>query len=78
VLVIHIVDMDFFEFFKKHKCQNCGRRFYKVENYMHHQMLYHSDKNRYDCSNCGLKFPDMDGLKNHVKIYHSYKKNKSQ
>ncbi|MBA3285461.1 MAG: hypothetical protein H0U27_10450 [Nitrosopumilus sp.] len=45
---------------------------------MHHQMLYHSDKNRYDCSNCGLMFPDMDRLKNHIKIYHSYKKSTSQ
>jgi DNA-directed RNA polymerase subunit RPC12/RpoP len=70
--------MKLFNFLKKHKCQICERRFYKVENYMHHQLLYHSNKSSYDCSNCGLKFLNMDELKDHIKRNHSYKKDKKQ
>ncbi|MBA3751053.1 MAG: hypothetical protein H0X03_09235 [Nitrosopumilus sp.] len=66
--------MDFFNFLKKHKCQICGRRFNRIENYMHHQLLYHSDKSTYDCSNCGLKFTDMDKLKDHIRKDHSLRK----
>ena len=66
--------MKLFNFLKKHKCQICGRRFHKVENYMHHQLLYHCNKSSYDCSNCGLKFLNMDELKDHIKRNHSYKK----
>ena len=66
--------MGLFDIFKKHNCPTCGRRFNKIENYMHHQLLYHSDYGSYDCSNCGLKFTDMDKLKDHIKRDHSYKK----
>jgi DNA-directed RNA polymerase subunit RPC12/RpoP len=65
-----------FGIFKKHKCQECGRRFHKVEDFMHHQMLYHSAKNQYDCSTCGVMFTDMDKLKDHIKKNHSYSKKK--
>jgi DNA-directed RNA polymerase subunit RPC12/RpoP len=68
--------MKLFNFLKKHKCHICGRRFHKVENYMHHQLLYHSNNSSYDCSNCGLKFLNMDELKDHIKRNHSYKKDK--
>ena len=74
--MINFIDMGLFDFFKKHKCQNCGRRFNKVENYMHHQLLYHSNSSSFDCSNCGIKFTDMDKLKDHIRKDHSYKKNR--
>ena len=68
--------MGLFDIFKKHNCPACGRRFNKIENYMHHQLLYHSDYSSYDCSSCGLKFTDMDKLKDHVRRDHSYKKDR--
>lgn len=64
-----------FNFLKKHVCSDCGKKFYKVENFMHHQLLYHSNNGSYDCSNCGLTFSDMDKLKDHVRRDHSYKRN---
>lgn len=66
--------MDFSALFKKHKCDICGRRFRKVEDAMHHQLLFHSNNQSYDCSNCGEKFSDMDKLKDHIRKNHSYKK----
>jgi DNA-directed RNA polymerase subunit RPC12/RpoP len=74
--MVNLVDMGFFDFLKKHKCQNCGRRFNKVENYMHHQLLYHFNTRSFDCLNCGINFADMDKLKDHIRKDHSYKKNK--
>ncbi len=68
--------MGLFDIFKKHNCPTCGRRFSKIENYMHHQLLYHSDRSFYDCSSCGLKFTDMDKLKDHVRRDHSYEKDR--
>ena len=66
--------MNLFDFLKKYKCSECERRFNKIEYYMHHQLIYHSNNNSYDCSNCGLKFSDMDKLKDHIRRDHSYKK----
>lgn len=63
-----------FEFLKKHQCNNCGKKFRKVEYLMHHSLLHHPDSNTYDCSNCGKTFSDMDKLKAHIKSEHSYKK----
>ncbi len=65
--------MKLFDFLKKHKCHLCDRKFYKIEDYMHHQLLYHS-KGSYDCSKCNMEFSDMDKLKDHIKRDHSYKK----
>lgn len=66
--------MDIIGFIKKYRCQFCGKKFMKVEDHMHHQLLYHSDNSSYECSNCHEKFPDMDKLKDHVRKLHSYKK----
>jgi len=65
--------MDFLSLFKKYGCDICGRRFRKIEDSMHHQLLFHSNQS-YDCSNCGIKFSDMDKLKDHIRKNHSYKK----
>ncbi len=66
--------MNIFNFFKKHKCKICGRAFNKIENYMHHQLICHTEGSSYDCSNCGQQFSDMDKLKDHIRRDHSYKK----
>lgn len=66
--------MDFFFIFKKYKCSLCGKRIRKIEDFMHHQLLYHSDVSSFDCTSCGEKYSDMDQLKQHIKRVHTYKK----
>lgn len=66
--------MNFADIFKRHQCKTCNRKFRKIENLMHHQMLYHSDNSKYECSNCKQVFTDMDKLKDHIRKFHSYNK----
>jgi predicted nucleic acid-binding Zn ribbon protein len=60
-------------FIKNHSCDKCGRKFGKVEELMHHQLLAHESQ-LYECRECGMGFEGMEQMRDHAKRSHSYHK----
>jgi predicted nucleic acid-binding Zn ribbon protein len=61
--------------FERHKCDNCGRKFRKIEELMQHQQLTH-EESMYVCNQCNLSFEGMEQMRDHAKKFHSYHKRK--
>jgi predicted nucleic acid-binding Zn ribbon protein len=59
--------------FKKHECDKCGKKFHKVEELMHHQLIAHENR-LYVCEKCGMGFEGMEQMRDHAKKFHSYNK----
>ena len=59
--------------FKKHSCEKCGKKFGKIEDLMHHQLIAH-ERSLYSCEKCGADFEGMEQMRDHVKKFHSYNK----
>lgn len=57
--------------FKKYECEKCGRKFRKIEELMHHQLLTHENR-LYLCEKCGKGFEGMEQMRDHAKKFHSY------
>jgi hypothetical protein len=60
--------------FKKNICENCGRKFRKMEEMMQHRQLVHGKDLLYDCNNCNVSFEGMEQMRDHIKKFHSYNK----
>lgn len=63
-------------FFKKNKCDKCGKKFSKREEIMHHQQVVHNKDLPYDCKQCNEFFSSMEEMRTHLQRYHSYKKDR--
>ena len=63
------------DMFERHKCDNCGRKFRKIEELMQHQQLTH-EESKYVCNQCNLSFEGMEQMRDHTKKFHSYYKRK--
>jgi DNA-directed RNA polymerase subunit RPC12/RpoP len=59
------------DFFKKHKCQKCGKKFGQQEELMHHEQIVH-DNTMYDCKKCNLYFSSMEEMRTHLQRAHKY------
>ena len=57
--------------FERHKCDNCGRKFRKIEELMQHQQLMH-EQSLYVCNRCNASFEGMEQMRDHAKKFHSY------
>jgi DNA-directed RNA polymerase subunit RPC12/RpoP len=65
------------DLFKKHKCETCGRKFRKIEEFMQHQQIAHEQR-QYICTECNKGFDGMEQMRGHAKKFHSYNKIKGQ
>jgi predicted nucleic acid-binding Zn-ribbon protein len=50
--------------FERHRCDNCGRKFRKIEELMQHQ--------------CNASFEGMEQMRDHAKKFHTYHKRVSE
>lgn len=57
--------------FKRHKCQECDRKFGHQEELMHHQQIAHASP-LYDCKKCNLYFTSMEEMRTHLQRSHTY------
>ncbi len=64
------------DFFKKHPCNKCGKKFSKEEELMNHQQIIHGKNLQYDCKECNKKFSNMEDMRTHLQREHSYKKDR--
>ncbi len=62
---------------KKHKCETCGRKFRKIEEFMQHQQVAHEQR-LYICRECNIGFEGMEQMRDHAKKFHSYNKMKAE
>ena len=62
---------------ERHKCDNCGRKFRKIEELMQHQQLVH-EQSLYVCNRCNASFEGMEQMRDHAKKFHSYHKRVSE
>jgi KRAB domain-containing zinc finger protein len=60
-------------FFKKYKCEKCGKKFKQEEELMQHEQVLHSS-DLYDCKQCNLFFSSMEEMRTHLQRVHSYRK----
>ena len=60
--------------FKKNVCENCGRKFRKMEDMMQHLQVIHGKDLLYDCKECNMSFEGMEQMRDHTKKFHSYNK----
>ena len=58
-------------FFKRHKCPKCGKKFGQQEELMHHEQIAHDDT-MYDCKKCNLYFSSMEEMRTHLQRAHKY------
>ena len=63
--------------FEKHRCESCGRKFRKVEDFMHHQQIAHEQR-LYLCKECNVGFEGMEQMRDHAKKFHSYNRMKEE
>jgi KRAB domain-containing zinc finger protein len=63
-------------FFKKHQCNKCDKKFLKEEELMNHQQIIHGKDLEYDCKRCNKNFSNMEDMRTHLQKEHSYKKNR--
>ena len=63
--------------FERHRCDNCGRKFRKVEELMQHQQLAH-EQSLYVCNQCNASFEGMEQMRDHAKKFHTYHKRVSE
>ena len=63
-------------FFKKNRCEECGKKFSKYEELMQHQQIVHNKDLPYDCKECNKFFSSMEEMRTHLQKHHSYKKDR--
>ncbi|MDP8888597.1 MAG: hypothetical protein M3M89_03105 [Thermoproteota archaeon] len=63
--------------FERHKCDNCGQKFRKIEELMQHQQLAH-EQSLYVCNQCNASFEGMEQMRDHAKKFHTYHKRVSE
>ena len=64
------------EFFKKHTCNICEKKFSKEEELMNHKQILHGNDLKYDCKECDKYFSNMEDMRTHLQKVHSYKKDR--
>jgi DNA-directed RNA polymerase subunit RPC12/RpoP len=62
------------DIFKKHVCDRCGTKFWRVEALMQHLQVIHGKGLLYECKPCNAKFDGMEQMRDHLKKFHSYNK----
>ena len=65
------------DFFKKHQCEKCGKKFRRVEEFMKHQQVAH-EQALYFCRDCDRGFEGMEQMLDHAKKFHSYNRMKEK
>ena len=50
-------------FFKKHSCDKCDKKFSKEEELMNHQQIIHGKDLQYDCKECNKNFSNMEDMR---------------
>lgn len=65
------------DFFKKHECKACDKKFRKIEELMQHQQVAHEQR-LYMCRECNMGFEGMEQMRDHAKKFHSYNKMKEE
>ena len=68
--------LDKVNFFKKHSCDKCDKKFSKEEEVMHHEQIIHGKDSQYDCKECNKNFSNMEDMRTHLQREHSYKKDR--
>ena len=63
-------------FFKKNLCNECDKKFSKLEDLMQHQQIVHNKDLPYDCKECNKFFSSMEEMRSHLQKFHSYKKDR--
>ncbi len=64
------------QFFKKHQCEICDKKFSKQEELMQHKQVIHFKDKPYDCKKCNKNFSNMEDMRTHLQKEHSYKKDR--
>src|SRR5919106_426778 len=58
--------------FKRSKCEECGKSFRKIEEFMQHQQVVHGKDKCYRCNSCGLEYFGMEQMRAHIMKLHRY------
>ena len=64
-------------FFKKNICDECEKKFSKLEDLMQHKQIVHFKDLPYDCKECNKNFSSMEDMRKHLQKFHSYKKDRT-